>query len=118
MSEALTLPSAFPPCGHDVNKDLGPTRRTYRLKTSPFVPALRECRFRDDERQSQDELPAAEDTVMDVGIVAAVALLVLWGLATLFLGAPGWANMLLTVGVFLLVWRVVRSPSSKAPPRS
>ena len=55
---------------------------------------------------------------MDVGIVAAVALLVLWGLATLFLGAPGWANMLLTVGVFLLVWRVVRSPSSKAPPRS
>ena len=54
---------------------------------------------------------------MDVGIVAAVALLVLWVIATLFLGAPGWANMLLTVGVFLLVWRVVRSPSSKAPPR-
>ena len=32
MFEVLTLPSAFPPCGHDVNRDIAPTRRTYRLK--------------------------------------------------------------------------------------
>ena len=68
-------------------------------------------------RQSPDERLPAKDTVVDIGIVAAVAILVLWIVATLFLGAPGWAPVLLTVGLFLLLWRVVRSPSSKARPR-
>ena len=32
MYEVLTLPFVFPPCGHGVNRDIEPTRRTYRLK--------------------------------------------------------------------------------------
>ena len=32
MYEALTQPFAFPPCGRGVNRDIEPTRRTYRLK--------------------------------------------------------------------------------------
>ena len=43
---------------------------------------------------------------MDLGIVAAIAMLVVWGAATALFDAPGWVHLLLTAGVFLLVWRV------------
>jgi hypothetical protein len=43
---------------------------------------------------------------MDVGLLAAILLLVLWVVGTFFLDAPGWINLALSVGVFLLIWRV------------
>ena len=44
---------------------------------------------------------------MDPWIVAAVAMLVLWAVGTFAFGAPGWLNFLLTLGVFLGIWRIV-----------
>lgn len=44
---------------------------------------------------------------MDTGIIAAVAMLVLWAAGTLFWDAPGWFHGLLSLGVFLLIVRVV-----------
>jgi ABC-type transport system involved in cytochrome bd biosynthesis fused ATPase/permease subunit len=44
---------------------------------------------------------------MDLGILAAVAMLVVWAVATFFTDAPGWIHLLLTLGVFLLIWRTV-----------
>lgn len=44
---------------------------------------------------------------MDLGIVVAVIILVAWGIWTFALNAPGWAHLLLTVGVFLLFYRIV-----------
>jgi hypothetical protein len=45
---------------------------------------------------------------MDLGIVAALAMLVVWAVGTFAVNdAPGWLHLLLTVGVFLLVWRIV-----------
>ena len=44
---------------------------------------------------------------MDLGIVAALAMLVVWAAGALFTGAPGWINLFLTLGVFLLIWRLV-----------
>ncbi len=44
---------------------------------------------------------------MDLWIVGAIALLVLWGVATFAFAAPGWIHFLLTIGVFLLIWRIV-----------
>ena len=44
---------------------------------------------------------------MDLGISAAVAMLVVWAAATFAFGAPGWIHLLLTLGVFLLIWRIV-----------
>ncbi|MBV6521139.1 MAG: hypothetical protein MNPFHGCM_01266 [Gemmatimonadaceae bacterium] len=44
---------------------------------------------------------------MDLGIIAAIAMLVLWAVGALITGAPGWINLLLTLGVFLLIWRIV-----------
>ena len=44
---------------------------------------------------------------MDVGIIAALAMLVLWAVATFVFEAPGYVHLLLTAGMFLLIWRVV-----------
>src|SRR5471030_1288644 len=55
MYEALTLPSAFPPCGHDVNK----AYRTHSedlsaQKVGPFVTAGKKGRLGYIERQSEN----------------------------------------------------------------
>jgi hypothetical protein len=52
---------------------------------------------------------------MDLGIIAAVAMLVVWAVGTFVLNdAPGWLHGLLTVGVFVLIWRVVVRGTSGA----
>jgi hypothetical protein len=50
---------------------------------------------------------------MDIGIIAAVAMLALWAAGTFVFDAPGWINLLLTGGLFLLIWRVTIRGSSK-----
>ncbi|HEY0972317.1 MAG TPA: hypothetical protein VGE02_15210 [Gemmatimonadales bacterium] len=59
---------------------------------------------------------------MDLGIVAAVLMLVAWGVRTFLFTAPGWWHALLTFGVFLLVWRIVvrgtPSPDAGTAPRA
>lgn len=53
---------------------------------------------------------------MDLGIVAAIVLLVIWAIATFVLQGPGWVHLLLTIGVSLLIYRiVVRSSASGRP---
>lgn len=54
---------------------------------------------------------------MDLGIIAAVAILVVWAAGTFFFDAAGWINLLLTGGVFLLFWRVTIRGNAKAPGR-
>lgn len=44
---------------------------------------------------------------MDIGIIAAIALLVVWAVGALALEGPGWIHILLTAGVSLLIWRTV-----------
>jgi threonine/homoserine/homoserine lactone efflux protein len=55
---------------------------------------------------------------VDLGIIAAIAMLVIWALLTFVRNnAPGITHALLTAGVALLVWRVVkRSGTSASPP--
>ena len=50
---------------------------------------------------------------MDLGIIAALAMLVLWAAGALFADAPGWINLLLSLGVFLLIWRIVARKPDK-----
>ncbi len=50
---------------------------------------------------------------MDLGIVVAVAMLVLWAVGTFMFEAPGYIHLLLTAGVFLLIWRIVVRGSPK-----
>jgi hypothetical protein len=52
---------------------------------------------------------------MDLGIIAAIAMLVLWAVGALFADAPGWINLFLTLGVFLLIWRIVVRKRDDSP---
>jgi uncharacterized membrane protein len=54
---------------------------------------------------------------MDLGIVAAIVMLAIWAFATFTTEASGWIHLLLTVGVFLLIYRVVvrGTPEAKSP---
>jgi len=65
-------------------------------------------------------LPAHQFTVneitMDLGLIGAIAMLVVWAFVTFTTEAPGYIHLLLTLGVFLLIWRItVRS--SRKPER-
>jgi hypothetical protein len=51
---------------------------------------------------------------MDTGIVAAIVMLVTWAAWTFGFDAPGYAHLLLTGGVALLIWRVVDRGSAEA----
>ena len=44
---------------------------------------------------------------MDLGIVAGIVMLAGWAIATFFFDAPGWVHLFLTLGVTLLIWRIV-----------
>ena len=52
---------------------------------------------------------------MDVGIVAAVVMLLMWAVAALVMQGPGWIHLFLTVGVSLLIYRIVVRGSPKDP---
>jgi hypothetical protein len=48
---------------------------------------------------------------MDIGILAGVGMLVVWAIATFVFEGPGWIHLLLSAGVFLIIYRiVVRGP--------
>ena len=44
---------------------------------------------------------------MDLGIVAAILMLAIWAFVTFTTTAPGWIHILLTAGMFLLIYRIV-----------
>lgn len=53
---------------------------------------------------------------MDLGIIAALAMLVVWAVLTFIVNdAPGATHALLTAGVSLLIWRIVKRGSPSAP---
>jgi len=54
---------------------------------------------------------------MDLRMLSALALLVIWAIAALILEGPGWVHLLLTIGVSLLIYSVVVRGSSKDDAR-
>jgi uncharacterized protein (DUF983 family) len=44
---------------------------------------------------------------MDFGIIGAIVMLAIWAFVTFTTTAPGWIHILLTVGMFLLIYRIV-----------
>jgi hypothetical protein len=44
---------------------------------------------------------------MDIGILAGVGMLIVWAIGTFAFEAPGWIHLLLSVGVFLIIYRIV-----------
>jgi uncharacterized membrane protein len=58
---------------------------------------------------------------MNLGVIAALVLLLIWAIAALVLEGPGWVHLLLTIGVSLLIYGIVVRNSSREekgdPPR-
>lgn len=54
---------------------------------------------------------------MDVGLIGGIVMLVLWAAGTFFLDAPGWINLLLSVGVFIVIWRIASRNASNTSQR-
>lgn len=52
---------------------------------------------------------------MDVGIIAAIVMLFAWAVGALVLQGPGWIHLFLTIGVSLLIYRIVVRGSPKDP---
>lgn len=52
---------------------------------------------------------------MDIGIVAAVLMLLIWAVVTFTTEAPGYIHLLLTIGVFLLFWRIAARGRGPGP---
>jgi hypothetical protein len=44
---------------------------------------------------------------MDTWMIAAIVMLVLWAVGTFALAAPGWIHLLSTLGLSILIWRIV-----------
>jgi len=44
---------------------------------------------------------------MKYGILVGVGMLIVWAIGTFAFEAPGWIHLLLSVGVFLIIWRIV-----------
>ena len=51
---------------------------------------------------------------MDFWIIGAVLMLAIWAFVTFTTAAPGWIHLLLTVGLFLLIYRIVVRGTSEA----
>jgi hypothetical protein len=55
---------------------------------------------------------------MDFVIIAGLVLLVIWAIGVFMFSGPGWLNLLLTLGVTILIWRIVtRGTRSAEPPK-
>ncbi len=52
---------------------------------------------------------------MDLWTVGAILMLAVWGGLTVATEAPGWVHLLLTVGVFILIWRIVARGTPNGP---
>ncbi len=113
------MPSAFPALGRDVNTDY----RTHPMdllaqKLSLFAPLLvAKAQSRTGTSAGQSPRARERGVFMDLGILAAVAMLAVWAVGTFFFEAPGWLHILLTAGLFLLIWRITvrgTSPTKRA----
>lgn len=84
--------------------DFFATTRRQQLPTSGSICLLRTSRHT--LRNARSHAPLAL-THMDLGILVALAMLVIWAVWTFAFSAPGVAHILLTAGVFLLIYRIV-----------
>jgi hypothetical protein len=58
------------------------------------------------------------DNIAALAIPVGVLMLLAWAISILTIETPGWMHLLLTLGVFLVIWGIVRRGSRPpAPPR-
>ena len=124
-------PSAFPALGRDVGIDCRTHPKDLSAqKLSLSAPAIAASAIgnvqatRRTVNQSWSDargvapVTLTDNAHMDIGIVAAIAMLAVWALGTFVYEAPGWIHLLLSVGLFVLMWRIVVRGTSRDVPRA
>lgn len=76
-----------------------------------FVPHIVRC----SECTPVAACDAIVENTVDLWIVAAIVMLLVWGALTLLTEAPGWVHLLLTAGVFIVIWRMVVNKTPDGP---
>ena len=68
-------------------------------------------------KSSRESRRAIDDLAIPIGLI----MLVVWALATFAFSGPGWVHLLLTLGVFFVIWGIVARgslrPRSSSPRR-
>jgi uncharacterized membrane protein len=62
----------------------------------------------------------SRDPVATLAIPLGIIMLVVWAVATFALSGPGWVHILLTLGVFMVIWGIVARgtpPTGTGSPR-
>ena len=66
----------------------------------------------------QDRRPdGRRDTVAAYALPVGVLMLVAWAASILTIETPGWMHLLLTLGVFFVIWGIVRRGTPPDGPR-
>jgi hypothetical protein len=52
---------------------------------------------------------------MDLPLIAGIVMLVAWAAITVTTEAPGYVHLLLTAGVFIIIWRIVARGTPAGP---
>src|SRR4029079_14778976 len=107
MSSAPPTFRLPPHWGHDVGDRLSnPPEGLVGSKTEFSVPSIccyfLLCQFRPRPKTGQ-----FTEERMDLGILVGIAMIVVWAIGALAFDGPGWIHLLLTVGVFVVIWRIV-----------
>lgn len=56
------------------------------------------------------------DNIAALAIPVGVLMLLAWAISILTIETPGWMHLLLTLGVFLVIWGIVRRGSRPSAP--
>lgn len=80
---------------------------TARRQQLPTVAAFASCARRVIRYETHAHTHPLALTHMDLGILVALAMLIIWAVWAFAFSAPGVAHILLTAGVFLLIYRIV-----------
>lgn len=49
----------------------------------------------------------------DLGVLLSLLMLIVWAVGALVYDGPGWIHLLLTVGLTVLIWRIVENADRK-----
>jgi hypothetical protein len=117
MYEALTIPSVVPALGRDVSIDYRThSRDLLAQKLELFVPFTvpRSNLAFLSKRVNQMNDASPKRLFYTLAMPLAILMLVFWAIMTFAFSGPGWVHLFLSLGVFLLIWRITAGGTESA----
>ena len=108
MYEVLTTPSAFPVRGMTSAIDYRThPRDLLAQKLSLSVPETASNLFARILRVNQMNTPSWLRVLYVIAYPLSALMLIVWAIVTFAYDGPGWIHFFLSLGMFLLIWRIV-----------